>query len=171
MKNVQLGSKTLLDISSRCKVLRADWGNDEDECCGCLGRHHNWMGVLVCKLCANMFELRPLGLLYRKIESEQINYNSLFLVFNLFSSDQTSDQKSKRNKFVPVLFIFSGVIHKITNLWKFELNWSLKLQDNIERKKKHLVTQSRVLQMLDFETSNSKSEVLKSNSWKITSFS
>ena len=27
------------------------------------------------------------------------------------------------------------------------------------------------LQMLDFETSNSKSEVSKSNSWKITSFS
>ena len=28
-----------------------------------------------------------------------------------------------------------------------------------------------VCQMLDFETSNSKSEVSKSNSWKITSFS
>ena len=26
-------------------------------------------------------------------------------------------------------------MHKITNLWKFELNWSSKLQDNNERKK------------------------------------
>ena len=28
-------------------------------------------------------------------------------------------------------------MHKITNLWKFELNWSSKLRDNNERKKKH----------------------------------
>ena len=61
-------------------------------------------------------------------------------------------------------------MHKITNLWKFELNWSLKLLDNYERKNT-LVTRNTCFQMLGFETSNSKSEVSKSNSWKITSFS
>ena len=35
-------------------------------------------------------------------------------------------------------------MHKITNLWKFELNWSLKLQDNNERKNT-LVTQNLIL--------------------------
>ena len=35
-------------------------------------------------------------------------------------------------------------MHKLTNLWKFELNWSSKLQDNNERKNT-LVTQSFVL--------------------------
>jgi hypothetical protein len=44
-------------------------------------------------------------------------------------------------------------MHKTTSLWKFQLN------------------RSSSFQVLDFETSNSKSEVLKSNSWKITSFS
>ena len=43
-------------------------------------------------------------------------------------------------------------MHKITNLWKFELNRSC-------------------FQMVDFETSNSKSKVSKSNWWKINSFS
>ena len=61
-------------------------------------------------------------------------------------------------------------MHKITNLWKFELDWSSELQDNYERKTK-LVTGSCVLWMLDFENSISKLEVSKSNSWKITSFS
>ena len=61
-------------------------------------------------------------------------------------------------------------MHKITNLWKFELNRSSKLRDNYERKNT-LVTRSCVLSVLDFETSNSKLEVLKSNLWKITSFS
>ena len=28
-------------------------------------------------------------------------------------------------------------MHKITNLWKFEPNWSSKLRDNYERKKHH----------------------------------
>ena len=32
--------------------------------------------------------------------------------------------------------------HKITNLWKFELNWSSKLRDKNERKKNTLVTVS-----------------------------
>ena len=31
-------------------------------------------------------------------------------------------------------------MHKITNLWKFELNWSSKLRDNNERKKHHCHT-------------------------------
>ena len=35
-------------------------------------------------------------------------------------------------------------MHKITILWKFELNWSSKLRDNNERKK-HIVTRSCVL--------------------------
>ena len=62
-------------------------------------------------------------------------------------------------------------MHKITNLWKFELNWSSKLRDKNERKKTHLVTQSCVLSDAWFRVSNSKSEVSKSKSWKITLFS
>ena len=61
-------------------------------------------------------------------------------------------------------------MHKITNLSKFELNWSSKLWDNNERK--NTLSQEVVcFQMLDFETSNSKSEVSKSTPRKITSFS
>ena len=65
-------------------------------------------------------------------------------------------------------------MHKIINLWKFDLNRSSRLQDNNERKNTLVAPWSyEVLcfQMLDFKTSNPKSEVLKSNSWKITSFS
>ena len=60
--------------------------------------------------------------------------------------------------------------HKITNLLNFEVNWSLKLQNNNERKtpSSHQVV---CFQMLDFETSKSHSELSKPNSWKITSFS
>ena len=66
--------------------------------------------------------------------------------------------------------------HKITNLSKFELNRSSKLGDINEKKKKNTLVapwshEVVCFQMLDFETSNSKSEVSKSNSWKITSFS
>ena len=63
-------------------------------------------------------------------------------------------------------------MHKKTNLWKFEFNWSSMLWDNNERKNT-LVTRSCVLSDAWFreETSNSKSEVLKSKSWKMTSFS
>ena len=47
-------------------------------------------------------------------------------------------------------------IHKVTNLWKFELDWS---SETRSKKKKKM--------MLDFGASNSKLEVSKSNSWKI----
>ena len=65
-------------------------------------------------------------------------------------------------------------MHKITNLCKFELNRWSKLRDNCERKNTLVIPWSHEVvcfQMLDFKTSNSKSEVSKSNSWKITSFS
>ena len=62
-------------------------------------------------------------------------------------------------------------MHKITNLLKFELNWSSMLRD-VNEIKNTLVTHEVVcFQMLDFETSNSNREVSKSNSWKITSVS
>ena len=63
-------------------------------------------------------------------------------------------------------------MHKITNLWKFYLNRSSKLRDNNERKIT-LVTRSCVRLdgwFRDLIGSSSKSEVSKSNSWKITSF-
>ena len=41
-------------------------------------------------------------------------------------------------------FGVSQHVHKITNLWKFELNWSSELRDNYERKNT-LVTRSCVL--------------------------
>ena len=62
-------------------------------------------------------------------------------------------------------------IHKITNLWKFEFNWSSNLRDNNERIKKKPCHMKWCFQMLDFGTSTSNSEVSKSNSWKVTSFS
>ena len=49
-----------------------------------------------------------------------------------------------------------------------ELNRSSKLRDNNERQNTLEVV---CFQMLDFETSISKSEISKLNSWKITSFS
>ena len=61
-------------------------------------------------------------------------------------------------------------MHKITNLWKFELNQSLKLWD-INKRQNCFVAQVVCFHMLDLETSTSKSEVSKSNLWKITSFS
>ena len=61
-------------------------------------------------------------------------------------------------------------MHTIKNLWKIELNWSSKLRENNERKTP-LSHEVICFQMLDFETSKSKSEVSKSSSWKITSFS
>ena len=63
----------------------------------------------------------------------------------------------------------SQLMHTITNLWTFELNRSSKLRDNNERKTP-LSHEVVCFHMLDFETPISKSEVSKSNSWKITSF-
>ena len=63
-------------------------------------------------------------------------------------------------------------MHKITNVWKFELNWSSKLRGKVIMEEKTPLSHEVVcFQMLEFETSNSKSEVSKSNTWKITSFS
>ena len=59
------------------------------------------------------------------------------------------------------VFLIIGVsqhLHKITNMWKFGLNWSSKLWDNKGRKNT-LVTRSCVLRC-----SKSNSEVSKSNS-------
>ena len=52
-------------------------------------------------------------------------------------------------------------MHKITNLWKFELNWLSKL---IMEEKTQLSHDVVCFQMLDFGTSKSNYEVLKSNS-------
>ena len=53
---------------------------------------------------------------------------------------------------------------KLTNLWKFELNWSSELRGNNDKEKTpwHEVV---CFQMLDFETSKSNSTVSKSNSY------
>ena len=57
-------------------------------------------------------------------------------------------------------------MHKITNLWKFGLNWSSKLQENNERKNT-LVAQIVCFQML-IKASGLKSFIFE---WEITSFS
>ena len=64
-------------------------------------------------------------------------------------------------------------MHKITNLWKFKLNWSMKRKTPLSHEVVCFQMLSEVVcfQMLDFGTSNSKLEVSKSTSWKITSFS
>ena len=51
-------------------------------------------------------------------------------------------------------------MHKITNLWKFELNRSSKLRDNYERRKNILVTRIVCFQVLDF-----RPEILNLRSW------
>ena len=60
--------------------------------------------------------------------------------------------------------------HEITNLSTFKLNRSSKLRI-IMKEKAPLSHEVVCFLMLDFDTSNSKSEVSKSNSRKITSFS
>ena len=65
-------------------------------------------------------------------------------------------------------------MHKITNLWKFEFNWLSTLAPSCEiimKEKTPLSHEVVGFQMFGFETSNSKSEVSKSMSWQITSFS
>ena len=59
-------------------------------------------------------------------------------------------------------------MHKQKNMWKFELNWSSKFRDIIMKENKIIIFTRRCV--LDFETSKSNSDVSKSNSWKITSF-
>ena len=54
-------------------------------------------------------------------------------------------------------------MHKMTNLWKFELNWSSKLPGN-KLIKTPLSHEAVCFHMLDFTTSNSNSEVSNSNS-------
>ena len=63
-------------------------------------------------------------------------------------------------------------MHKITNLWEtFERNIGRRSCEIIMEEKTRLSHEVVCFQMLDFETSNSNSEVLKLDSWKITSFS
>ena len=64
------------------------------------------------------------------------------------------------------LGVSQHIMHKITNLGKFELIWTSKLQHNNERRKKTLSHEVVCVKMVDFETSNSKSDVSKSNSQK-----
>ena len=64
----------------------------------------------------------------------------------------------------------SQQVHKITNLWKFDCNWLSQLRDNDERQNT-LVTRGCMLSDAWFQDLKSNSEVLKSNSWKITFFS
>ena len=61
-------------------------------------------------------------------------------------------------------------MHKITNLWKYELNWSSKLQDNNERKNT-LVTRSYVLSDAWFRDLNILFWGLEIKFVEITSFS
>ena len=60
-------------------------------------------------------------------------------------------------------------MHKITNLLVIELNLSLKLRDNNERKNT-LVTEVVCFQMLDSETSKCISEVSESNSFFLKNY-
>ena len=61
-------------------------------------------------------------------------------------------------------------MHKITNLWKFELNWSSKLREN-DGRKNTLVTQVECFEMLKFETSAEVSNSVQIFEWEIASFS
>ena len=64
----------------------------------------------------------------------------------------------------------SQYMHKVTNLWKFQLKLvgSCEILMKIKNPLSHKVV---CFLMLGFESSSSKSEVSKSTSWKITSIS
>ena len=62
-------------------------------------------------------------------------------------------------------------MHNIINLWKFELNFGCRSCEIIMEEKTPLSHEVVCFQMLGFETSKSNSEVSKSKSFKITSFS
>ena len=62
-------------------------------------------------------------------------------------------------------------MHKITNLWKFELNRPSHLQDNNERIKHPCHTKLCAFRWLISRPQVLNLRSLKSNSWKITSFS
>ena len=52
---------------------------------------------------------------------------------------------------IPVFSLaVSQHMHKITNMWKFELDWSSELRDNYERKTTPLSHEDVCFQMLDF---------------------
>ena len=59
--------------------------------------------------------------------------------------------------------LYLNIMHKITNLWKCELNRLSKLRGNTERRKKALVTRSCVLSHAWLRDLNSNSEVSKTN--------
>ena len=74
--------------------------------------------------------------------SSLIQFNSIYL----FSSQlKTMDTIGNCQRLVFSLGLGYLNMHKITNLWKFKLNWSLKLRDINERKNTQVVTPSCVL--------------------------
>ena len=101
------------------------------------------------------------------------------------SNKQTGDSSEYCENFVPISIIQAALktidtcgncqrpvfslaasqhMQNITNLWKFELNWSLELWDINERKKKPLSHEVVCFKMFDFETSNLCWELI----WVIT---
>ena len=62
-------------------------------------------------------------------------------------------------------------IHKITNLWKFRLNWSSKLQEIIERKKHSCCTNLRAFICLREMLETQSLSQIQNFEWEIMSFS
>ena len=61
-----------------------------------------------------------------------------FMDFTIRNLDHLKTVDTNGNCQRPVFSLgVSQHMHKITNLWKFELNWSSKLRDNNEEKKKN----------------------------------
>ena len=104
--------------------------------------------------------------------SNQVNITYPFRLFNTFSSERVSlktlDTIGNNCQRLVCSLGVSQHMHKITNLWKLiELNRSLKLRDNNERKNT-LVTRGCVLSDCWFwDLKRSRNQFL---SWKITSF-
>ena len=62
-------------------------------------------------------------------------------------------------------------MHTITNLWKFELNWSSKLREKNGRKKTPLSHKLCAFRCLEFETLAEVSISIQIFYWEVTSFS
>ena len=100
-------------------------------------------------------------------KSFQFEWEKLFLVLNRLKTVDTTGYCQR-----PVFsFGVSQHMHKITNLWKLGFNIGRRSCEIIIEEKTPCSHEVVCFLMLDFVTSNSKSEVSKSNSWKITCLS
>ena len=117
-----------------------------------LGSHQQGLDMVKWRLGAKLTQTSSICVI-RPVEPE--NYQFYTCTRALKTVDTTIGNCQR-----PVFSLsVSQHMHKITNQWIIELNWSLACE---------IIKQSVCFQILGFETSKSNSEVSKSPLWKIT---